>query len=120
MHARSGSRVLLVLCSLQCVLSSSLKSTSTRLQTHVNTLRSMRQDSIDSLDSNEGFTIQNSTPFYTSLLEVSQSVPHRFFFPGHNGGRFLPTNSFLDPKLDLPELELIDSLHSPNVCYSMS
>ena len=58
---------------------------------------------------------QITTPFYTSLKETSEAIHHRYFFPGHIGGRFLPNPILSDPTLDLPELDFIDSVHSPAV-----
>ena len=61
------------------------------------------------------------TPFASSLVRVRESIApaKQFFFPGHSSGRFALHNSDLD-KLrtdafyhDLPELDGLDNIHSP-------
>lgn len=57
----------------------------------------------------------DQTPYTTTLREVSESISSddRFFFPGHRGNE--DKYNTLDMRLDLPELDLIDSVHSPDV-----
>jgi hypothetical protein len=61
-----------------------------------------------------------TTPFYSALVETSNKIKHRYFFPGHCGGRYFPKQFTMDLSLDLPELESIDSIHKPEVIPSFS
>ena len=62
----------------------------------------------------------DQTPFTTTLREVSESISSddRFFFPGHRGHDY--KYNILDMKLDVPELDFIDSVHSPDVSFTLS
>ena len=57
-----------------------------------------------------------STPFLDSVIETAASIAtnKRFFFPGHSGGLHSPKLNF-NLSMDLPELDEIDSVHSPGV-----
>ncbi len=61
------------------------------------------------------------TPVCDALLSAAKVAQHRFFFPGHNGGKHAPpqwqalegTGSLLH--YDLPELDELDNIHHPQV-----
>lgn len=54
------------------------------------------------------------SPFTTALLEVQETLKERYFFPGHNGGQYLPpVMSQLSYNHDVPELDGLDNLHAP-------
>jgi len=62
---------------------------------------------------------QEKTPFLSALIEVQKDLKANFFFPGHSGGACLP-ESFKRLngygtifKYDLPELDGLDNIHSP-------
>lgn len=59
-----------------------------------------------------------STPFLQSVLEAAESIStnKRFFFPGHSGGLHASNFNF-NLNMDLPELDEIDSVHSPGVSF---
>lgn len=60
-------------------------------------------------------------PFCDALISTSKLARHRFFFPGHNGGKYAPPQwrSLEGPQslleYDLPELDELDNIHHPQV-----
>lgn len=58
----------------------------------------------------------SSAPFVESVQKAAEAIVNhkRFFFPGHSGGRKAPELNF-NWNMDLPELDEIDSVHSPGV-----
>lgn len=69
-----------------------------------------------------GFVLDGSkdhqAPYFDALNEVMHDIKDRYFFPGHRGGEFAPSNMirrYGKPifDLDLPELDGLDNIHSP-------
>ena len=60
-----------------------------------------------------------AAPFVAALTKVALDIKYRFFFPGHNGGSGAPTqlkqlvNDGGLLRCDLPELDGLDNIHSP-------
>jgi len=64
---------------------------------------------------------EEKSPFLDALVAANKLVHHRFFFPGHNGGKY-GSSKFKDAlqssmmqRLDLPELDELDNVHDPQV-----
>ena len=84
----------------------------------VNKHRSSRPNELSAShpESAEGNS-QSSMPFLSALLAVEKDLQHKFFFPGHCGGKFSPSDTLgLKPsmKYDLPELDGLDNIHNPD------
>lgn len=60
--------------------------------------------------------LKSSSPFFDALISINPSLKERYFFPGHCGGKYLPYNfkSSISFCHDLPELDGLDNIHSPN------
>ena len=57
------------------------------------------------------------TPFIESLLNANRDTRHRYFFPGHSGGLYLPAvfSNLSLASIDLPELDDIATVQNPEV-----
>lgn len=66
---------------------------------------------------NDDNDISSNTPYVDALFNSVGLIKHRYFFPGHNGGKGAPYSivKLLDKALhyDLPELDELDNIHSP-------
>ena len=61
-------------------------------------------------------TSESKSPFYDALISVNLTIGDRYFFPGHNGGMNIPMPMReVTFQHDLPELDGLDNIHSPEV-----
>ena len=63
--------------------------------------------------------VPGRAPLVSALARATKDIKHRFFFPGHNGGQGAPEllKRLVDGggllHYDLPELDGLDNIHSP-------
>jgi len=103
--------ILIVYCNI-CIKSLKLK-----YNNNNNRYKSILFHNNNNNDNNDNNDDSSSTPYVDALLSSVDLIKHRYFFPGHNGGKGSPNSiiNILKNALyyDLPELDELDNIHSP-------
>lgn len=71
--------------------------------------------------SSEEDDFHSRAPFLKAMIEAMPVIKERYFFPGHAGGLFAPSELVKVMgeqvfRFDLPELDELDNIHAPEVC----